>query len=56
MGNRMYVPREIENNDYEFIHSFRWREGEGEGEGEGGGGGTLATNVGGGQYSPCSTC
>ena len=47
MGNRMYVPREIENNDYEFIHSFRWREG-------GRGGvvvGTLATNVGGGQYS-----
>ena len=37
MGNRMYVPREIENNDYEFIHSFRWREG--------------ATNMGGGQYS-----
>ena len=32
MGNRMYVPREIENNDYEFIHSFRWRE-------RGGGGG-----------------
>ena len=31
MGNRMYVPREIENNDYEFIHSFRWREGEGGG-------------------------
>ena len=44
MGNRMYVPREIENNDYDFIHSFRWREG-------GGVGGTLATNVGGGQYS-----
>ena len=36
MGNRMYVPREIENNDYEFIHYFRWREG-----GGGGGGGDF---------------